>query len=156
MQDFQKIKINGIEYSIMDSMQDFRAEDSFIFRKNKLAQYRGNGESKKHVGSYRGEYGEKISHFFDYYNWGLNHFDRDKKRKSIESARESGAIIQENKCFFSKSNMLKYLDDAKTEYLAQEQLYHNNISEFYNLRYNKVQNLENDYVFFQFMMLLTI
>ena len=64
MEKFQKIKLNNEEYYIIDSMQDFRAEDSFIQNKNKLAQYDGNGEAKKHVGTYSGELGKKISHFF--------------------------------------------------------------------------------------------
>jgi len=47
MAEFQKIKIDNIEYNIIDAIQDFRAEDSFIHRSNKLAQFDGNGESKK-------------------------------------------------------------------------------------------------------------
>lgn len=148
MNNFQRIKIEGIEYFIIDSIQDFRAEDSFIHRKNKLAQFKGNGESKKHVGTYSGELGEKISSFFDYEFWGLEHFDQDKKRKSVISALESGAIIQNKKCFFSKTNLLKYLDDAKVEYFAQEQLYHNDISKFYDERYAKVEELKSDHIFF--------
>jgi putative restriction endonuclease len=148
MSDFQKIKIDGIEYFIIDSIQDFRAEDSFIHRKNKLAQYKGNGESKKHVGTYNGELGERMSHFFEYSTWGHEHFDDNKKRKSVESARESGAIIQEKKCFFSKSNLIKYLDDARAEYFAQEQLYHNDISQFYNERYKEVEQLETNHIYF--------
>ena len=49
MSDFQKIKIENVEYFIIDSIQDFRAEDSFIHRSNKLAQFDGNGESKNIV-----------------------------------------------------------------------------------------------------------
>jgi putative restriction endonuclease len=146
MSEFQKIKIDGIEYNIIDSMQDFRAEDSFIHRSNKLAQFDGNGESKKHVGTYKGELGQKISNFFDYSTWGLEHYDDEKKRKTIDSAKKSGAIIQDNTCFFSKSNLLKYLDDARAEYFAQEQIYHNDISLFFNERYQKVQNLETEHI----------
>lgn len=148
MAEYQKIKIDDIEYYIIDSIQDFRAEDSFIHRSNKLAQFDGNGESKKHVGTYKGELGQKISNFFDYSTWGLEHYDSNKKRKSIESAIASGAVIQEKSCFFSKSNLLKYLDDAKAEYYAQEQIYHNDISAFYNKRYQEVQNLETEHISF--------
>lgn len=148
MEEYQKIKINDIEYNIIDSIQDFRAEDSFIHRSNKLAQFDGNGESKKHVGTYKGELGQKLSNFFDYSTWGLEHFDSNKKRKTIESAIESGAIIQYNTCFFSKSNLLKYLDDAKAEYYSQEQIYHNDISTFYDERYNEVQDLNTEYIYF--------
>jgi putative restriction endonuclease len=148
MADYQKIKIDDIEYFIIDSIQDFRAEDSFIHRSNKLAQFDGNGESKKHVGTYNGELGQRISNFFDYTTWGLEHFDNEKKRKTINSARESGAVIQENTCFFSKSNLLKYLDDAKAEYYAQEQIYHNDISAYYNERYKIVQDIEIEHIQF--------
>ncbi|AXB55213.1 HNH endonuclease [Flavobacterium fluviale] len=148
MEDYQKMRINDIEYFIIDSIQDFRAEDSFIHRSNKLAQFDGNGESKKHVGTYKGELGQKLSNFFEYSNWGLEHFDSKKKRKTIESAIERGAVIQNNTCFFSKSNLLKYLDDAKAEYYSQEQIYHNDISAFYDERYNEVQNLDTEYIYF--------
>jgi putative restriction endonuclease len=146
MAEYQKIKIDNIEYNIIDAIQDFRAEDSFIHRSNKLAQFNGNGESKKHVGTYNGELGQSNSNFFDYYTWGIEHFDNEKKRKTIYSARESGAVIQENTCFFSKTNLLKYLDDAKAEYYAQEQIYHNDISVYYNERYQKVQNIETEHI----------
>jgi len=148
MVNLQKIKIDGKEYLIIDSIQDFRAEDSFIHRKNKLSQFNGNGESKKHVGTYQGEKGNRMSNFFNYSTWGLEHFDRNKKRKTFASAKESGALISENKCFFSKSNFAKYLSDAKTEYFAQEQHYHNNISEYYYERLEKINNLVTNQVFF--------
>jgi putative restriction endonuclease len=148
MNDFQKIKIEDIEYIIIDSIQDFRAEDSFIHRSNKLAQFDGNGESKKHVGTYNGELGQRNSNFFDYSTWGLEHFDNDKKRKTIKSAREIGAVIQENTCFFSKTNLLKYLEDAKAEYYTQEQIYHNDISIYFNERYQEVQKIETEHIFF--------
>jgi len=146
MAEYQKIKIDNIEYNIIDAIQDFRAEDSFIHRSNKLAQFDGNGESKKHIGTYNGELGQRISNFFDYSTWGLEHFDDEKKRKTINSAIESGAVIQENTCFFSKTNLLKYLDDAKAEYYAQEQIYHNDISVYYNERYQEVQDIETEHI----------
>ena len=148
MSEFQKIKIDNIEYYIIDSIQDFRAEDSFIHRSNKLAQFDGNGESKKHVGTYKGVIGQRMSTFFDYSSWGLEHLDKEKKRKTIQSARTSGAIIQDNTCFFSKSNLLKYLDDAKAEYFKQEQLYHNDISTFFNERYQEVQSIQAEHISF--------
>ncbi|WP_326981060.1 HNH endonuclease [Chryseobacterium sp. MYb264] len=146
MPEYQKIKIDNLEYFIIDAIQDFRAEDSFIHRSNKLAQFDGNGESKKHVGTYKGELGRKISNFFDYSTWGLEHFDSHKKRKTLNSARESGAIIQDYTCFFSKTNLLKYLDDAKAEYYNQEQIYHNDISVYFEKRYQEVQNIDTEYI----------
>ena len=148
MENLQKIKIEGTEYVIIDSIQDFRAEDSFIHRKNKLAQFKGNGESKKHVGTYSGEKGERMSNFFKYSNWGLDHYDSNKKRKTFDSAERSGAVISENRCFFSKKNLQKYLRDSKTEYFSQEQHYHNNISEHYEERLEEIDNLLTNQVFF--------
>ena len=146
MPEYQRIKVDNIEYNIIDAIQDFRAEDSFIHRSNKLAQFDGNGESKKHIGTYNGELGRRISNFFDYYTWGLEHFDINKKRKTLNSAKENGAVVQENTCFFSKTNLLKYLDDAKAEYYSQEQVYHNDISVYYNKRYQEVLNIETEYI----------
>ena len=40
MLNSQKINIEGIEYFIVDSIQNLRAEDSFIFRKNKLSMFK--------------------------------------------------------------------------------------------------------------------
>jgi putative restriction endonuclease len=143
---YQKIKVDNIEYFIIDSIQDFRAEDSFIHRSNKLAQFDGNGESKKHIGTYKGELGQRISNFFDYPKWGLEHFDNEKKRKTINSAKKGGAVIQEKTCFFSKTNLLKYLDDAQAEYYEQEQIYHNDISFYYKERYQEVLNIETEHI----------
>ncbi|MEA1916671.1 MAG: HNH endonuclease [Campylobacterota bacterium] len=149
MSEFQKIKINDIEYFIIDSIQDFRAEDSFIHNKNKLAQYGGHGESKKHIGSYKGEIGETMSHFFNYKTWGLEHSDSNKNGwKTIHSARKSGAVIQDKNCFFSKTNLLKYLQDAKTEYLTQEQHYHDDISQYFDKRLEKVSKLPSEKIQF--------
>ena len=148
IENFQKIKIEGADYFITDSIQDFRAEDSFIHRKNKLAQYRAHGESKKHVGSYKGESGKKLASFFEYDKWGLDHRDRIKNKKTIDSARKKGAVIQEGTCFFSKSNLLKYLNDAKAEYYNKEQIYHNDITSYYEKRYSQVLNLGADHIFF--------
>lgn len=148
MNDYQKIKIDEIEYYIIDSIQDYRAEDSFIDPKNKLSQFSGNGEAKKHIGTYKGDKSKRMSAFFNYSNWGQAHFDKQKNQKTIESARENGAIVQEKTCFFSKSNMLKYLDDAKVEYYTQEQLYHNDIGEYYEKRYKKVLDLDKDHIYF--------
>ncbi|WP_339660731.1 HNH endonuclease [uncultured Polaribacter sp.] len=89
-----------------------------------------------------------MSNFFNYSTWGLEHYDSAKKRKTFFSAKEKGALISENKCFFSKTNFQKYLRDAKTEYFAQEQFYHNNISEYYNERLQKVNSLESNQIFF--------
>ena len=148
MENLQKIKLEDKEYLIIDSRQNFRAEDSFILPKNKLARFRGHGESKKHVGTYKGDKGNIMSSFFQYSKWGLEHKDSNNSKKTFESAKASGALICENKCFFSKANLKKYLKDAENEYFAQEQHYHNNISEYYKERLKKVNNLETNLLFF--------
>lgn len=137
MSNFQKIKIDGNEYFIIDSIQNLRAEDSFIFRKNKLTMFKGNGESRKYVGSYSGASGDRLSDFFEYNNWG----------KGKEQGNRIYTKIQE-KCFFSKTNLLKYLYDARIEYQKQEQVYKFDISKFYNEHIEKVNSLGSDKVFF--------
>lgn len=138
MSDFQKIKIDNKEYWIVDSIQNLRAEDSFIHRRNKLEIYKGSGEARKYVGSYIGEKGKILSTFFEYSHWGSAKSD-DGKRTYPE--------IQNN-CFFSKSNLLKYLNDARVEYIQQEQIYKNDISSYYNEYLESVSKLEKNNFFF--------
>ena len=144
----QTIKIEGIEYAVIDSIQDLRAEDSFIHGSNKLAQFNGNGEAKKYVGSYRNNNIEVISNFFQYKNWGVEYSDVERRHKSFEAAKSFEAVIQENTCFFSKANLIQYLDDANVEYFAKDQIYHNDISSQYQGRVDEVQALDSDYIFF--------
>ncbi len=138
MSNFQKIKIDGQEYYIVDSIQNLRAEDSFIYRKNKLKVFKGNGEARKYVGSYTGSNGKRLGDFFEYDKWGQG---KDSDGKRVYTS------IQE-KCFFSKTNLLKYLYDARIEYQQQEQVYHCDISGFYNDHINKVNELKEDKIFF--------
>lgn len=70
MQNFKKIHVNGENYIIIDAIQNLRAEDSFIHRKNKLSIFTGNGEARKYVGSYVGNSGSRLSDFFEYHNRG--------------------------------------------------------------------------------------
>jgi len=144
----QQININGIAYKILDSLQDLRAEDSFIHRSNKLAQFDGNGESKKYVGSYKDSNISQISNFFEYENWGIEYKDPLKNQKNFKSALRNSAVIQNNTCFFSKSNLLKYLEDAKIEYFKQDQGYQSNISEHFQIRLEEIKSLESDYIYF--------
>lgn len=137
MQNFQKINIEDKEYFIIDSIQNLRAEDSFIYRKNKLKMFKGNGESRKYVGSYLGASGERLSDFFEYSNWG----------KAQEDGKRIYPTIQQN-CFFSKSNLLKYLYDSRIEYQKQEQIYNFDISDFYNSNLESINAIEKDKIFF--------
>lgn len=137
MDSFQKIKVDSKEYHIVDSIQNFRAEDSFIHRSNKLKIFKGNGEARKYVGSYTGSNGEKLKHFFEYDKWG------DTK----VHGKRTYPIIQD-KCFFSKSNLLKYLYDARVEYAEQEQIYNNDISQNFAINLQKINELQKEKLFF--------
>jgi len=134
MENLQKIRIDNKEYFIIDSIQNLRAEDSFIHRSNKLKMFKGNGEARKYIGSYKGDKGKIISDFFEFYDWGV------KKNRY--------KVIQENRCFFSKTNLLKYLYDARIEYQKQEQVYNNDISVNYSKNLQAINSLENEELFF--------
>lgn len=138
MENFQKIKVGGKEYIIVDSIQNFRAEDSFIHNRNKLTIFTGSGEARKYVGSYSGENGEKLSNFFEYQHWGNTKVNGER----------TYPVIQKNTCFFSKSNLQKYLSDAEIEYQNQEQVYHNDISEYFSENLEAVNSLASDKIFF--------
>ncbi|MCF6205029.1 MAG: hypothetical protein L3J59_15405, partial [Methylococcaceae bacterium] len=68
--------------------------------KNKLKIFKGSGEARKYVGSYTGNNGEKLKSFFEYKNWG----------NTKVNGQRSYPVFQE-RCFFSKSNLLQYLYD---------------------------------------------
>ncbi len=138
MKNFQKIKIDDQEFLIIDSIQNLRAEDSFIHRENKLSMFDGSGEARKYIGSYTGENGKRLSEFFEYSDWGNVKLD----------GKRTYPVFQNNTCFFSKSNLLKYLFDARIEYQKQEQIYKNDISKYYNDRLEEIQKLEKDKIFF--------
>lgn len=135
MGNFQKIHVNGVNYLIVDSIQNLRAEDSFIHRNNKLAVFGGNGEARKYVGSYVGDNGKRLSDFFEFHQWG--------ESQTINNRRTTYPTIQE-KCFFSKTNLLKYLYDARIEYIKQEQNYHNNITNYYDNYLATISNLKDE------------
>ena len=134
MENFQKIHFEGKEYFIIDSIQNLRAEDSFIYRKNKLQMFKGNGESRKYVGSYLGASGDRLSDFFEYNKWG----------EGLEKGERKYTLIQEGNCFFSKSNLLKYMYDARIEYQKQEQAYKFDISELYSENLESITSLETE------------
>ncbi len=134
MENFQKIKIYEEVYFIVDSIQNLRAEDSFIHRNNKLKIFKGNGEARKYIGSYKDKNSKRISDFFEFDDWG-NSNNRYK-------------IIQANSCFFSKTNLLKYMYDARVEYQRQEQVYNNDISLNYKTHLEAIQSLESEKILF--------
>lgn len=139
MTNYQKLHIDWNDYYVIDSIQDLRAEDSFIHRKNKLALYKWNWEARKYVGSYKWDSWDRLSTFFEYKKWWQG------KNKDWE--REYTQI--QNKCFFSKNNLLKYLYDSRIEYQQQEQFYNQNISENYNQYFEEINNLESEVNWFQ-------
>ncbi|KIM02529.1 MAG: restriction endonuclease [Sulfurovum sp. PC08-66] len=126
--------MNNQEYWIVDSIQNLRAEDSFIHRNNKLELFKGNGEARKYVGSYKGEKGKALSRFFEYDNWG-NTKENDGKRLYLPISTH---------CFFSKTNLLKYLYDARVEYTQQEQIYKNDIALYYNEYFETIATLKDN------------
>lgn len=137
MSNFQKIKIDETEYYIVDSIQNLRAEDSFIHRSNKLAFFKGNGEARKYVGSYTGKNGDKLKSFFEYDDWG------DVK----VNGKRTYVNIQEN-CFFSKANLLKYLYDSRIEYQKQEQVYNNDIALNFEKNLNQIKLIKENNISF--------
>lgn len=137
MSNFQKIKVDGVEYYIVDSIQNLRAEDSFIVPKNKLEINTGAGEARKYVGSYLRSNGQRLSSFFEYDKWGQGNVDGERIY----------TVIQEQ-CFFSKANLLKYMYDSRIEYQKQEQVYKFDIAQFYDDRLEKINNLEHNILYF--------
>lgn len=139
---YQRIILDSKEYLIVDQLENFRIEDSFIHRENKLSSFTGNGEAKKHIGSYNGISGEKISKFFDYGNWGIPYSDPNSSRKTLEGAEMVGAVVSRN-CFFEKSNLKQYIIECSVEYKNPTQDYHNTIVNFYDERVEAVGNLNH-------------
>lgn len=135
---FQKITLGDEDYLIIDSIQNLRAEDSFIHPQNKLALHYGSGEARKYVGSYKGKPGKRLSEFFEYSNWG----------NTKQNGKRTYPKIQINNCFFSKHNLNKYLNDSKVEYHSQEQVYKQDISTYYSERLDSVNSLANDKIYF--------
>jgi len=138
----QRLTINNILYEVVDSMQNFRAEDSFVSNLNKLKKNKGAGEAKKYVGNFFTGF-DGLKNFFEYSNWGKQIKVPNKKVK-----KNDFNTIQDQKCFFSKSNLLLYLADAKDEYYYQEQIYRQNIKPFFKINFDKVNNLTNEVNFF--------
>ena len=90
MTNFQKIQIGGVEYYIVDSIQNLRAEDSSIYPNNKLKFGTGSGERRKYVGSYTAKSGDRLKDFFEYKAWGDTKGANGKRVYPIIS----------NNCFF--------------------------------------------------------
>lgn len=135
----QKISVIGTECFIIDSIQNLRAEDSFIIGKNKLSEFSGSGEARKYIGSYNGEKGKKLNEFFEYQNWG--------QVRGVDGQRTYPSI-QNKKCFFTKSNLLGYLKNAEKEYSLMEQDYKYIISDYYKERWETIESLSDEDLLF--------
>ena len=147
VEDGQEIVVGQRRFKIIGALRNFKIEDSFIHRQNKLLEHTGNGESKKHVGTY--SRAEEISTFFEYDAWGTPHKDPSKSnRKTIVSAKHSGAFISGN-CFFSKANFKKYLAEAEEEFLTQGRAYRRDIGEKYAELCAEVERLSDGPIWFE-------
>ena len=145
----QKIKLENKVYSIIDSIQNFMIADSFISNKNKLLETTGNGESKLHIGTYSGDNIGPLSKFFEYDKWGIEYFDPERNNwKTFKAAELIGAVIQNKTCFFSKQNLLNYLEDCKEEYFNQEQVYRNDIKQYFEDRFLEANKISTDLLYF--------
>ena len=100
--ELNKITLLGKEYIIIDVIDNIAIPDCFVHRRNKLDYSRGNGEAKLYIGS-----------------------RKNKKHKLFFNT--------ENKMlgFFLKRDLLEYLQDAKFEYENQEQVYREDIADFW-------------------------
>ena len=123
--------------------------DSFISNKNKLLETTGNGESKLHMGTYSGDNIGPLSEFFEYDKWGLEYSDHERNNwKTFKAAELIGAVIQNKTCFFSKQNLLNYLRDCKEEYFNQEQVYRNDIKQYFEDRFLEANKISTDLLYF--------
>ena len=145
-EDGQEIAVGKRRFKIKGALRNFKIEDSFIHRQNKLLEHTGNGESKKHVGAY--SKGADISAFFEYETWGKPHRDPLKSnRKTYDSANAADAVIS-NRCFFSKANFKKYLSASRDEFLGHSQAYRENINEHYFSMVEEVNELSDHPLWF--------
>lgn len=130
----KQLTIDNKEYDVVDSIQNLRAEDSFIHRSLKLKEFTGNGEARKYVGNYKNN--KELSDFFDYNEWGS--FSKlNEENKPIRPY----SVISRN-CFFYKKNLIKYLNDSKEEYFNNTQEYNNDISILYGDLYNDLLGID--------------
>jgi predicted restriction endonuclease len=138
MENQLTIKIDGYEYYIIDSIQNLRAEDSFIHKSNKLQAFVGSGEARKYIGGYSGDNYERISKFFDYTGWG----------EAGNFGSRMYPVIVDSRCLFSKSNLMKYLFDTQLEHSAQEQVYQSDISKIFEEKRQSILELPNEITYF--------
>ncbi len=115
-----KIILLGQEYISIDTLDSIAIPDCFVHRNNKLNYSRGNGEAKLYVGS----------------------------RKTIGT--QSFFTKTQMLGFLLKKDLLEYLQDAKFEYENQEQVYRNNISNYWLNNKHMIDSREEDKLFFNF------
>lgn len=109
----ESITLSGKVFKIIDVLDRISIADSFVLPSNKIGG--GNGEAKLYVGQNT----KQISDFFG--NRGF-----------------------ESECILSRLNLISYLDNAFSEYKQPKQNYRdkNGLSDLWDLRYERVKNLQ--------------
>ncbi|CAM2079194.1 HNH endonuclease [Clostridium sp. DSM 100503] len=124
-----KININNISYTIQAFAQA-NIVDSFVDPANKIGS--GSGEARLYVSS------QSMTPIFTF---NPNIPQIIKGRKSY--------VACEHKCFLSKDNLIKYMEDAEIDYFSPNRNYRQNIANLYDYRLNTIYNLTQDEIFFQ-------
>ena len=114
-----KIKINDVEYTIIDTLERMTVPDCFVVSANKIGS--GHGEAKFYIKS------RNNKQIFDFF--GSDNFNV--------------------KCFIKKDDLQKYMQDAKEEYLNPDQMYQkkSDFPQLWEKRINLINNL-NDIEYF--------
>jgi putative restriction endonuclease len=118
--ELNEITLLGQKYINIDTLDSITIPDSFVHRNNKLDYSTGNGEAKLYVGS------RKII----------------EKQLFFKKTQMIGFLL--------KRDLLEYLQDAKFEYENKEQIYRNNISDYW-LNNKKIIDNKEDILFFNFV-----
>lgn len=126
--DFQDkfIKLEGKIYEVHDT-SIAKIADSFVVNTNKVGH--GSGESRLYVSS------QSEKQIFNFST--TDTLVRGKK----------SYFLCNKKCFLSKDNLQKYLEDAQLEYLYPKQNYRENISLLYQDRLDLLDNLKDEIYF---------
>ncbi|WP_375332314.1 HNH endonuclease [Candidatus Tisiphia endosymbiont of Temnostethus pusillus] len=114
-----ELTLLGQKYININTFDSIVIPDCFVHRRNKLDYSRGNGEAKLYIGSRKSI---EIQSFF--------------KKTSMTG-------------FLLKRDLLEYLQDAKFEYENKEQVYRENITDYW-LENNKMLERKEQVLFFEF------
>lgn len=120
------ITLNSNTYEIVSSASATIA-DSFVATPNKVGK--GSGEARLYVSS------QSTQPIFQFSQTEI--LTRNKKNYHLCS----------NKCFINKDNLLKYLEDARLDYLNPKKEHRENISLLYDDRLDLVSDLDDETYF---------